>query len=340
MTHATDIEIQAASWLAKRDAAEEAEIPEFTAWLAADPRHRAVYLRLLAAWERTALLKRLRPESASIDADLFQPATACNRRSWRPLALAAGIAALAVGAVTAWWFQTSRAIETYRTQIGGLSRVVLEDGSTVTLNTDTELRVRFTDKDTRREVELVRGEAQFAVAHDTTRPFEVLADGRLVRAVGTAFDVRLDRGESMEVMVTAGRVALLDAVQAPGSLAHELAPATISAGEAALATPKKITVRRVTATDVARRLAWQAGELSFQGETLAEAVTEFNRYNRRKIEVDDPSIAALQIGGNFQALDVESFVAALGRSFGITATTEDDGTVRLSRGLGATVPRD
>lgn len=337
MTHATDIEIQAAEWLARRDAAagegraadEGRESPEFTAWLASDPRHRAAYLRLAAAWERSASLKRLRPPDGVVDADLLKPhRPGARSRSWRaPLALAAGLAA--IGFAGLWWAHLSGSRQIYRTEIGGLSRVVLKDGSTVTLNTDTELQVRFSPS--RREVMLERGEAQFSVTHDAARPFDVLAGGRVVRAVGTAFDIKLDHGESMEVMVTDGRVALLEIARAPGTAAFGMAPPTISAGEAALATSQKVTVRRVSATDVARRLAWEVGELSFQGETLADCVAEFNRYNRKKLLVSDPSIASLQIGGNFQALDVDSFVAALGRSFGIAANTLDDGTVALSQ---------
>jgi transmembrane sensor len=335
MSHADDVENQAATWLSRRDALGEAtQIPEFTRWLAADPRHRAAYLRLAAAWERTSQLKRLAPEGRIIDADLLKP-----RRMWslgfrRPrLALAAGAVAVAVAAIAAlWWASTYGAGEIYRTDIGGLSRIVLKDGSTVTLNTDTELRVHFSQA--RREVQLLRGEAQFNVAHDTARPFEVLAEGRLVRAVGTAFDVRLDHGESLEVMVTEGRVAFLEASGANAPQTESGAavpPETISAGETAVATGGKVTVRHLSATETARQLAWQIGELSFQGETLSQAVAEFNRYNRRKLRVDDPSIGKLQIGGNFRPLDVDSFVAALGRSFEIRTSTANDGTLILER---------
>jgi transmembrane sensor len=87
----------------------------------------------------------------------------------------------------------------------------------------------------------------------------------------------------------------------------------------------------VSAGETSRHLAWQIGELSFQGETLFEAVSEFNRYNRRQLTVNDPSIGNLQIGGNFQALDVDSFVVALGRSFGIRATDVEGGNVLLTR---------
>jgi transmembrane sensor len=320
MTQASDIEQQAAEWLMRRDAAGEGTSKEFAVWLTCDPRHRAAYLRLAAAWERSARLKMLAPEDGSIDPDLL----ARKRRHWgsgRSLALAAGISALAIA--TATWIGVTSGAQTYRTEVGGLSRVVLRDGSTVMLNTDTIIRVQMSKG--RREVRLLRGEAQFAVVHDIARPFEVLAGDRLVRAVGTAFDVRLDHGDVVEVTVTEGRVVFVD------TAAGGTDPlATIAAGESALSGPPgKVTVRQVDAAETSRHLAWQAGALSFQGETLTEAVTEFNRYNRRKLKVDDPSIADLRIGGNFQALDVDSFVAALERSFGVVANATDDGALEL-----------
>jgi transmembrane sensor len=330
MRHAADIEAQAALWLARRDAGDtEAQRTEFAAWLAADARHRAAYLRLAAAWERSARLKNLRPDAQTIDPDLLVHRHRAHRQSVgrRPMVLAAGIAALAMA--TAWGVIATRGVQTYRTAVGGLSRVVLEDGSTVTLNTDSEVRVHFGS--VRRQLTLLKGEAQFAVAHDRSRPFEVSTGGKVVRAVGTAFDVRLDRGESVEVVVTEGRVAFLDATGIAGARGATPLTTTVSAGESAVASGGKVTVRRISATESSRHLAWEVGELSFQGETLDAAVAEFNRYNRRKLRVEDRSIGNLQIGGNFQALEVDSFVAALNRSFGITARVTDDGTLILER---------
>lgn len=297
---------------------------EFTAWLAADPRHRAAYLRLAAAWERSAHLRRLRPEGTSIDPDLLAQAPPRRRayRRWTPFALAAGVAAVALGAT--WWLTGDGRLRTYRTEVGGLSRVVLTDGSTVTLNTDTELRVRLLRE--RRDITLVRGEAQFAVAHDASRPFVVTAGGGTVRAVGTAFDVRIGADQAVQILVTEGRVAVENVAAGAG------ATATVAAGEHALMNSGRVTVDSVTAAETSRRLAWEVGELSFQGETLEDALAEFNRYNQHKLKVDDPAIAKLQIGGNFQALDLPSFVAALQRSFNLTTTTLQDGTILLSRG--------
>lgn len=270
-------------------------------------------------------MKRLRPEGDSIDADLLSPRPKRGLWLWTPLAVAASVAVVAL--IAAWWPSQERGFQTYRTEVGGLSRVLLADGSTVTLNTDTEVRVRFLPK--RREIALLRGEAQFAVAHDANRPFEVSAGGRIVRAVGTAFDVRLSVDRGVQVIVTEGRVAVEDS--SAGRTGEGTTAATVSAGESAVAEAGKLTVRHVGAGEASRRLAWELGELSFQGESLKEAIAEFNRYNHRKLKVEDPAVAELQVGGNFQALDVESFVAALARSFNVTGKTLDDGSILLER---------
>jgi transmembrane sensor len=325
MNSADRIEGEAAAWLMRRDASgPQAEDAEFTAWLVADTRHRAAYVRLAAAWERTARLKNLRPDRAPPDADLFGPRQHSTFWPKRPQRLAiAAVLAIAAISVT-WWFQQARA-QIYRTDIGEMSRVILQDGSSVTLNTDSELRVRFTDR--RRSVELVHGEAQFAVAHEKDRPFDVLAGRRTVRAVGTEFDVRLDHDLPMTVLVTEGRVAVIERVDADDQARSTI----VNVGEVAMENDGKLSIRRLPKSDAARRLAWRNDELSFQGESLAEAVAEFNRYNRRQIRVLDPSLAAIKVGGNFKPRDIDSFLAALSRSFGITTKAAEGGSVILVR---------
>jgi transmembrane sensor len=322
MTNASDIEAQAALWLMRNEQSDsQAGGAEFNAWIAADPRHQAAYIRLASVWQRTARLRLLCPEGGRVDADLLAKATPQRFGPWWRFSVA--IAASLV--IACWWLIRTDAAQTYHTEVGGLAKVVLRDASVVTLNTDTELRVRFTDS--RRRVELIRGEAQFTVAHDTGRPFDVIAAGHVVRAVGTQFDVRLDRGESIEVIVVEGKVTL-----AEGSSVSVIdGKETISAGEAATTQGKKVNVHPVSTAESARRLAWRTGEVSFQGESLTEAVAEFNRYTHQQLRIDDPSLANLRIGGNFQALDIDSFVAALNRSFGITSRTASDGAIALSR---------
>jgi transmembrane sensor len=356
MSNAADIEAQAAAWIARCDARGGEHDPELAAWLIADPRHRAAYLRLAQAWERTQRLARLRPADRAIDPDLLAPSrrqpqvwarlrrrasrlasdTAHGARARRTRAShpvlrrsAAGAAGVAMALLVASWNLLPRpSTQRYRTDPQGLSRIVLADGSVVTLNADTELRVRLTAA--RRDVTLLRGEAHFSVTHDTHRPFEVHARGRVVVAVGTAFDVRLDRGRDVEVTVTDGRVALLEEGNAQ-SQAAQFPLQTISAGQDALLTTRDVTVERIATAEIFRRLAWERRELSFEGQTLSQAVAEFGRYTNRRIVIDDPSLATLQIGGSFRALDIDSFVAALGRAFGISSRMTKHATIHLYR---------
>lgn len=353
MNSADDIEARAAEWIARLDGREGGCDTGLLAWLAADPRHRAAYLRLLEAWRRSARLERLRPSGGSPDPDLLVPLrrprhwltplcrgrrvhTAKARQRYRPVrqrrlgagrwrAAASAAVMLAIG-LGLWWLTFPPRTQVFRTGAGGLSHVVLADGSSVILNSNTLVRVRFTSRE--RGLWLLRGEAQFLDTHDVHRPFEVHAGNRIVLAVGTAFDVRLAPGHPMEVAVTEGRVALMAGDGTSPELTS-IPPPILTAGEIARIDASELTVDRDTPQGLSRRLAWQHRELSFRGETLSEAVAEFNRYNSRRLALADRKIGSMRIGGNFDALDTASFIAALQRSFDITARTEG-GTTYLS----------
>jgi transmembrane sensor len=317
------IHAEAARWLVRRDRA-VASGDTFENWLARDPRHRAAYLRLELAWRHADRLRGLRPLNGRIDADLLRHEPA-SRAAWRyPLWAAA--AALLAAATFALWPQLQW--RSYTTEVGGYQRVALPDGSTMELNTGTTLRVRL--RSDRREVRLLQGEALFRVAHDARRPFDVSAAGKTIRAVGTEFNVWLRGSRRIEVLVTQGRVAV-----AQGRLGQELTASSVSmleAGQQAVAVDGAVAVQAVPPADVGRRLAWQEGDLIFQGETLAQAVNQLNRYSRRHLSIQDESLLNLSIGGNFKATDIESFIRALRESFGIEALPRSDGGYELRRG--------
>jgi transmembrane sensor len=332
MNRATEIEEQAAEWLIRLDRQPtESARAEFETWVSVDLRHRAAYLRLSAAWTKTARMKTLARTDVPIDPDLLKAPrerVGWSRYLW---AVAAAAVVVSVGSFVLWTLRP--AIDVYRTDVGGYSRVPLADGSFVSLNTDSEVRVRLDPQV--REITLVRGEALFDVAHDTRRPFDVHAGSTVVRAVGTSFDVRRRSADEVDVVVTDGKVAV-NSGNTPGSTRATAAPTLVVAGEVAAALPKGVEVRKVDRKDVTRRLSWQAGELSFQGESLAEVIGEFNRYSQRHLELADPSLQNLEVGGSFRATDIDSFVVALHASFGLIADAGDDGTLRIRRE--ATIP--
>lgn len=335
MSEAADIEQRAAAWIARSDARESTADSDLAAWLLADPRHRAAYLRLAEAWARTERLARLRPQSELIDPDLLAPAHERKQRSRAALlphmrrhAVAALAVAAAVVGLLSWWrFSTTGVAEVLRTGPDALSRVVLSDGTIATLNANTELRVRFNR--TARTVVLVRGEAQFKVAHNGRWPFQVSVNGRLVRDVGTVFDVRRADAHTVQLFVRRGRVAILPAAGA--SSASQSGLPVLWADDAAVITARHVVVRHSSAHDIARQLRWLRRKVNFRGETLRRAAAEFNRSNYRKIVITDPMLLRLRIGGTFRVLAVHSFVAALGRSFNIRALPGPHHTILLYR---------
>jgi transmembrane sensor len=332
----SDIEAEASEWLIRLERDEsDATKGEFEEWIAADPRNRATFVRVERTWRHADVLRKLRPLDGDVDENVLdkfgQPGlipSAPEKRRTPWLAVAASLVFLTISAIT-WVVVARSGWQVYRTDFGGFQRIALEDGSTALLNTNSEIRVKLSPK--RREVVLSRGEALFTVAPETRRPFDVAAADTVVRAVGTAFSVRLRDQKQVDVIVTEGRVA----IDPPDDSVDSKLPqpvalptlSTLAAGETATVKARHLNVRKIANDDMTRRLAWTQGRLWFDRVTLAEAVSEFNRYNRRQLVIDDPAIENLHIGGAFDATDLDSFVAAL-QSFGIrafpTRTRADD----------------
>lgn len=237
--------------------------------------------------------------------------------TYRSLWLA--LAAAAVGCVATlggWLVLVAPDRATHRTERGGFERVVLPDGSTALLNTNTEMRMRFSRR--RREIVLIRGEALFTVARDGQRPFEVFAGNNTIRAVGTSFDVRLLEAPGIEVMVAQGTVAI-DGANRTAARERPL----LSAGDEALIDAHGASqTLHIGDSDIERRLAWTRGQIWLSQTTLAEAIAEFNRYNSRQMVLGEPQLATLRIGGSFTTTDPTAFLAALERIFGIRARAQ------------------
>ena len=250
-----------------------------------------------------------------------------RRLSHRSMLFFSFAASILVSVAGLWIAHNAVGPQIYRTSIGGFQRIVLSDQSAIDLNTDSEVRVALTPQ--LRRVELVRGEASFEVAHDPSRPFIVSAGNTAVRAVGTKFDVRrLDN--SVEVTVDEGRVA----IGAPSLLemkveAFPIDLPQLSAGQTATASGSGVKLRTLPKDDIARRLAWQNQMLVFDGDSLADVVAQFNRYNERQLIVSDPALAQLHIGGYFRPTNLDAFINVLQSDFEVRVQS-NGGQVELT----------
>jgi transmembrane sensor len=286
-------------------------------WIEQNPAHGVAFARAETGWELTDRLREnappIGPEAIAGPAGRFE--ALFSRR-----AIGALLAATVLGTVGTVAIQKWSAVDRYRTAIGQEHAYRLADGSLVHLNTDSAIEVAM-QRD-QRLVRLLKGEARFDVAHSRTRPFIVQAGESTLRAVGTAFNVRL-RPELTELTVIEGRVAVRDGI----------APArTVAAGSGAAIRGGTVAITPLEKVQLVQRTAWQSGVIQFDGETLDQAVTEFNRYRRTPIVLGDPQLASIRIGGTFRPGNSEQFVAALRESFGIRSIADKGGSIILLPG--------
>lgn len=342
------IQHKAAEWLALRQARgfSLSEQADFAEWMAGDPRHAAIFEEVESSWRMFDLLARY-PHSVDVaaDPDLLAPKPGGTRRRFVrfPVVLAAA-AAIAMGGIL--WFRQLHGPDAAVMQADARF-MHLPDGSIVELNTDSVVTEHFTSG--QRRLRLVRGEAHFSVVKDPKREFIVEADGVAVRAVGTAFNVRL-QGKNIEVLVTEGtvRVALPTAVTLPHSIPPPKAAtlpgpdvtATLIAGQRTIV-PAQVSadaisplVETLDAADIDRALAWQTSRFNFDATPLSEVVRRLNRYSAGQkgaphLTISDSRLGALLISGRVRTDNIESFVEALEASFGVSAERRAGGEIVL-----------
>jgi transmembrane sensor len=226
-----------------------------------------------------------------------------------PTTLMLGVVAIAVHV----YFEQAPWIP-YNAAIGEVRSLRLEDGSFVQLDAAAGLRARFSWL--HRDVILDRGQALFAPRHQWWRAFNVRVNQYVIRATGTKFMVEKRNDKESDSLVAEGQVKVLSTTD---SSTREGAR-QVRAGHVVLIGPQGMEVHEVSDSEVERRMAWTEGALDFDG-TLQQAVEEFNRYNERKLIIDDSTLGALPVTGRFNAHNPDLFAEALEKSHHIKHTS-------------------
>ncbi|MBL9208858.1 MAG: FecR domain-containing protein [Opitutaceae bacterium] len=331
------IEAAAAHWLVQHDRGlSAAQQDEFLQWLAASPAHVDSFARHRRMWADFNVLAQWRPEhSAEPNPDLLaRPKPATPLRWFAPLLAAAAAIAVAVS-----WAPPGRndASDAIAFEATSYRQETLSDGTVVDLNRGAHVMLQFTPGE--RRVVLVQGEAQFAVAHNPARPFVVRAGGVDVRAIGTAFNVKLD-GSQLEVLVTEGTVHVAQhplPTSAPGPAPAATPPvvARVAAGHRTVipVTPTSTRPEVVPASprEIERLLDWQPRLLDFDSTPLAEVAATFNRRNRLQLVLVDADIGTLPIVASIRSDNVEGFVRLLEATLGLKAERVAPNEIALRR---------
>lgn len=331
MGHLNEIDKAAAEWavkIGKGDLTPE-EQKCFDAWCAADTRHLGAYARTQAVLARLARLRAVGSEAlrGSIQEMTPDPSAAqeledqtgllCRDgflvesdepahtspavKPWvrRRAVLAGGAGLLAAAGLAGVVIWTSQSQQEFATGLGETRVVKLPDGSVVTLNTETRVSVAFTKAI--RKIHLIQGEAIFEVAKNKARPFIVVAHQTEVRAVGTAFTVRLLPERPVQILVQEGVVEVTRRDK------PKVKPVRAVAETQTVVSPTApIVVQSLPHPQVARKLAWQYGRIALENETLSDAAEEFARYSDTKIIID-PAVSGYTITGLFASNDPVGF---------------------------------
>jgi transmembrane sensor len=324
------IATQAQTWFVLHRAGEltGAQRQQFIDWLCESPAHAHEYVALagfmqdlqqaasLTKTPADVLIARAREEvdDDNVVQPIFPAATLHAAEPSRRLrahvwtALAAVLATIAVLIAGGWWFHDRNHYQTAHAEQRSWR---MPDGSTVHLNSSSEIRVRFDGRE--RRIELVRGQALFQVAKDAQRPFWVYAGDTAVRAVGTEFDVYRQPGRTL-ISVLEGRVAVwrLPELDMDVSDGMRQLIAQLDADQQAMISGRSAEISQRGGT-VRKTVAWLQRQVVFDHDPLGTAIEEFNRYAERRIRVDGAQLRATQISGIFSAYDAESFLRFLER---------------------------
>ncbi|KQM61907.1 MULTISPECIES: FecR family protein [unclassified Sphingomonas] len=319
MSTAREIEQQAADWLMRSEepgwsAADEAGLQ---AWLDRSMANKAAFWRLRHGWQQADRIVALGAGAPSV-----------ARRAWSgfgasPRWLTAFAASLVLVCTSVVYLSSSDGTtdrvdpQRIATKIGGHKIVSLKDGSRIELNTATSIRAAVTPA--RRQIWLDQGEAYFEVAHSREHPFVIHAGPRTVTVLGTKFSVRRE-GNRVTVSVVEGRVR----IDGTPKQAAMTTSSTVTTGDVAIAQGASMLIGTRPPEAIEAGLAWREGMLALDRQTLGEAVEEFNRYNVLPIVIDDPRVAAIRIGGTFQASNANAFVRLLHDAYGLRVTRQAD----------------
>jgi len=384
-TNTQKIKEEAANWLLKieeKSPLSPQESTELKEWVATSDIHRSVIIRMSQTWNNMDVLAAMRvaPERTSrfsltkfkallgskILTTLFKPNDRTTAQGSSILFKLSSVSACLVVCLLMFNVMVNEDVNSqanyYVTDIGEYQKHTLEDGSTLWLNSNSKVKVDYSNN--YRRIALLTGEAHFEVEKDASRPFEVYANNRLVRALGTAFSVQKLK-DSIEVVVSEGTVelAIVDEVlvlkpddiltakdiesnKEEQTVAINNEPAKVAKHLGKLSAGQSMSIPMVSSAriegednhvvyldkgEVGRKLSWLDGKLVFAGETLAEVVTEISRHTSIKINIPDPELRTLRIGGHFETGETEKLFNILESGFGIKVNKIDGEHVELLR---------
>lgn len=314
----------------------------FQAWLDQDAENKKAFDQVEASWRQIEVFASA-PEILAMRGAALETMRQAYHFRWvravwaspRRVAAIAAVLVLSVMGAGAWLHYTPR---TFETGIGERRVAILADGSKISLDSDSVVKVLYTDG--KRRLWLDQGRAKFDVAKDPLRPFSVAAANKLVVATGTQFSVEILR-KQLRVVLYEGHVSVLRKESAIGSEPEKLVVVRVGQDKLPaeqvlepgheLIVPETSAAARLTASDPARSLSWEAGKLTFYDEPLVSAIERVNRYSDEEIVIGDSDVGNIKISGLFDAGDMAAFVNGVTTVFPVRSLEREGKVVLMLR---------
>ncbi|HBB92247.1 MAG TPA: hypothetical protein DC042_11160 [Bacteroidales bacterium] len=219
--------------------------------------------------------------------------------------------------------------ETQFVTIASAETVVLDtltDGSTVMLNSNTELSVPEKFTGNTRSVKL-KGEAFFQVEPDSLKPFVVDAGIGMVTVLGTSFHVKAIPGADLLVFVESGKVEVCYVDPVTGDTLTSI----LKAGERAMV--KAGTGEIGKPADIGPdELFWANRKLIFQETRLSVVFNLLKKHYKADIGVEDDTILDCLLSATFTDETIDQILEVVATTFDLELSREQEKYIIKGKG--------
>lgn len=287
--------VEAADWFERQDELTPKQRVDFENWLAESTAHREAYLAVTDAYcsdELTLALSNHNKAPPRVSQQLVYWAMA-----------ASVLLTVSLG----WWLVAQMQIQPtaepvlvkntnfehkqHVAKVATPSSVVLKDGSLLHLNAASALAL--VPDDSKRRVELQRGQVFFDVARDEKRPFIVDVDEVQVQVLGTSFDIeRFVEKTIITVYEGAVRVSASQSIN-------------LVAGQQVSVISGELTKAR----DLAEKSSlpeWRTGWTKVKNQPITDVIAQLQRYTQKTIVIKRAVAEDVRLSGRFNLTEPET----------------------------------
>ncbi|CAM1374173.1 FecR family protein [Tenacibaculum xiamenense] len=188
------------------------------------------------------------------------------------------------------------------TNRGDQYSLLLPDGTTVILNSDSKITYPKQFSGATREVTL-QGEAYFDVMHNPEKPFIVKTSDLDIRVLGTTFNIKsYSEDKTIQATLVSGKVEVFKKESSSKLVLKPSQRATLNKKQ------NKITLDKVVTQDI---ISWKSGRLVFKEASLEDVLKDIERKYNVSFEVKSDKLLRYKYTGSFDDLKVEEIMEIL-----------------------------